>query len=497
MESLNKPNQDEQIQKELNLDEQYQLNQIQYEKVESHKREVCLVFIGETGAGKTTLLKSLEDKMNNTPFEKRQITPKSQELGKSQTKDCNQFILTNDVWNVKVIDTPGLADTEGLSSDEAHLKQIVDFLIENSEFNTICFIIKSGTNRCLLHIKYVITELKSMLPKDAVNNFIVCLTYSDLPIPGAETLAVINDLGLPEDNIIPIDNKAYQEYKYNAKTISGTMIEQQLKNSYENNKSNLEFLLQESSKFKIYKSEGIQQLKTKRDLLKEEIALLSHKIDDCIHAQNQMTNVVREIEHVLKDIDANKNYVIKATIQRKVPYKKIGKVTTNCNACNKACHIDCSLSYGDDLSLCGAMEGAYCGKCGCHYGEHTHLGWDFNVEYEDATKDDENKKNRHKTALSKKQQLDEQLVIIREKIQKEEDRKEEYQNKIRDLYSQINEIALVGHNHVYEEFMMAQLKQLDKSAESHEFVERKRSYLELALKYFRAFKETVKKYIFN
>lgn len=48
---------------------------------------------------------------------------------------------------VKIIDTPGLSDTEGGDVDEQHLKKIADYLVNLGEFNAVCLVIKGSTVR--------------------------------------------------------------------------------------------------------------------------------------------------------------------------------------------------------------------------------------------------------------------------------------------------------------------------------------------------------------
>ena len=455
---------------------------------EIKKQEVSLVLLGETGAGKTTLLKGIGDHIKGTLFSNRQQTIRTELNGRSQTKECRQYIFSNDIWIVKIIDTPGLADTEGVKVDKEHLKKIVDFLIKEGEFNAICFLLKKGTNRATLQIQYVMNELKCMLPKDATHNIITCLTFSELPEPDDDTMAVIRDLHLPDNNIICIDNRAYEKIKFDPNSKNGRMIERKLESGYEEAKENIEQLLTEAKKFKAYKSEGIKVLKLKRDKLKEEIALLSHSIDDSTKAEIQLKDILYEINEAFKNVEANKNYKIKTTITRQVPYKINNSITTNCIICNKACHINCSLSYQDDLIGCTVMRKERCTKCGCSYQDHTHLGWDFIIEKEDVFEDDLNKKSRYDEALGQKERLEMQREIVRNKIKEEENSKQKIFLTIRTLYKDINNLALIGHNYVYEDYLRNQEKMLKNCDLPKDFVERKLKVVRTALKEWETFK---------
>ena len=62
------------------------------------------------------------------------------------------------------------------------------------------------------------------------NNFIVCLTNTDLPIPSEDVIAVIKQLHLPEENVMCFDSKAYEQRQYDLNTMKGKQIQKQLEN---------------------------------------------------------------------------------------------------------------------------------------------------------------------------------------------------------------------------------------------------------------------------
>jgi len=196
---------------------------------------------------------------------------------------------------------------------------------------------------------------------------------------------------LPVDKCICINNLAYevQTTTTSASLVQLKAAENAKKASYNSNKDNLWLLIEEASKYNLYKSDGIKELKLKRDLLKEEIGVLGMKIDSSVRAEIQLNDIISQIDTALKDIQSNKDYKINTTIARDVPYKITGAITTHCA---KSCHVGCSLNYGNDLALCAAMNGPSCSVCGCIVNAHCHLGWGQSVKYETVIKDDDNKK---------------------------------------------------------------------------------------------------------
>lgn len=51
-------------------------------------------------------------------------------------------------------------DTGGIEQDKIHIKEIVEFLIENGAFNAICFVIKSSVNRDCTALRYCLDEFQ-------------------------------------------------------------------------------------------------------------------------------------------------------------------------------------------------------------------------------------------------------------------------------------------------------------------------------------------------
>lgn len=176
------------------------------------KQKVSLVFVGETGVGKSTLLKSIEDFINGVSYEEVKCTPKGVNGGaESVTQETNQYVLSNDEWAVNIIDTPGIGDTRGVSQDEKNMGNITEFLGDYGEFNAVCILIKRGSSRLTERFRYIVNEIRANLPKDVSENFLTIMTRADVAIPDEDTRKAIEELRLPTDNIVPINNLAYEE----------------------------------------------------------------------------------------------------------------------------------------------------------------------------------------------------------------------------------------------------------------------------------------------
>jgi GTP-binding protein EngB required for normal cell division len=220
-------------------------------KYHGAKKKVSLVFVGETGVGKTTLLTSIQDFINRVPFDKVNCTKKPELVGLSQTQDTQSYPLSNDEWAVNIIDTPGIGDTSGADRDQEHMGSIIDFLGDYGDFNAVCILIKRGTTRLSTRMRYIVSELKSNMPKDVQDNFIVIMTRSDVPVPDTDTMAVIEQLNLPTGNIIPVNNNAYEELdltKYPHGSPIVKIVRSRQRDDYKSNHEYLQILLETASK---------------------------------------------------------------------------------------------------------------------------------------------------------------------------------------------------------------------------------------------------------
>lgn len=96
--------------------------------------------------------------------------------------NCGTIRLTNhfqlgDV-TLKIIDTPGIADSRGVDKDISNLKNSLPFLSNYKELNAICILLKPNNAKVGVVFKYCILELLTHLNKTACNNILFLFTNS-------------------------------------------------------------------------------------------------------------------------------------------------------------------------------------------------------------------------------------------------------------------------------------------------------------------------------
>lgn len=407
-------------------------------------------------------------------------TEKVAQLGKSQTADVTIESFGNEEWNLEIIDTPGLADTE--NRDPTLPEKIASQLTNNYEFNAICVLLKSGDNRTVTIIGYVINSIRAMMPKEFEGNFITIVTRSEHL--SKDVLAVINNYSLPSDNVICIDNSPYEELviqKSHANSLMHQTNNINREDKYYSNWKKLEKLLEHASNLPAKKSESFLNLKIKRDKAKSNLAKCAKLLKANEEKKQKITDVLEDIRRAQGDVDNNSGFNICKEIIDVKARKKDGKISTNCNACNKVCHIDCGLSFGDDLRNCSCM-GSHncCSNCGHGPESHCHLGWETYEEKRTVTEVDEHMKQRKLTAEERLASLTKQrLAWENEKTKAEKDGNELFQ-EIHDQFKELSTIALVGSNESIEQFIKDQIQEVTESKDltTQQKEQKKQGYLE-------------------
>lgn len=148
--------------------------------------------LGETGTGKTTLLDAFANCLEDMQFTDNwrwkmvdEDSMKDKHTSKSQTSDITYYYITDkrqteNPCNIKIIDTPGFADTEGITADEKTIKKFEElFKTEISELDYILLVVKAGETRWTHQARYVYDRVQELFHKAAADRFILMCTFAD------------------------------------------------------------------------------------------------------------------------------------------------------------------------------------------------------------------------------------------------------------------------------------------------------------------------------
>ena len=144
--------------------------------------------------------------------------------GNSVTQGPLSYTFSFENKVIRVIDTPGMGDTRGVSKDKENFDKILKHLHLHKSLHGICILIKSTETRKTTTFRYCINELLTHLHKSACKNIVFCFTFSRNsfygPGEGFATLKgfmkkELKDVQLemvPGKNCFFIDNEAFRYF---------------------------------------------------------------------------------------------------------------------------------------------------------------------------------------------------------------------------------------------------------------------------------------------
>ena len=83
---------------------------------------------------------------------------------------------------VEIIDTPGFGDSHGLKQDEENVQKIIELLQKEDYINCVCLIIDGRQARTSATLKYALTEITAVLPREILDNIIVEFSNTSDPL---------------------------------------------------------------------------------------------------------------------------------------------------------------------------------------------------------------------------------------------------------------------------------------------------------------------------
>jgi predicted GTPase len=346
----------------------YQYPQIELTKKEEATANIILI-VGQTGSGKTTFINAfvnyLMDIELEDDFRYNLIYENERLKSESQTKGLHIYNIRSKSMILKIVDTQGFGDTNGIEEDEKITMIIKDsFIKELNSINAILFVVKASDTRLTPHQKYIFSSIISLFGKDVRKNFISLITfYNGTEKPSAVTTLEQSDF---KTIISFIENPWY--LCFDSKIIYSDPEDELNYISYKKAKTNYKCLCD-----KIISLHRNSLTQSKENLiLREKIEMQSKALLELLKMQ---MDKLAEIDDQKKYIEENKKKINDNTIQY-IPKKRIeyepepiknGKKATVCRVCKWNCHYPCK-----DTTLIGYDVLKY----GCKI-----WTWDFNCTF--------------------------------------------------------------------------------------------------------------------
>jgi len=157
--------------------------------VKTTKKEFTIFLVGETGVGKTTVLSLIANILaGRTPEQYVDVHNTGNEAGGSQSGSQTNFAQVYEFESkngviVRILDTPGLADTRGLTHDRKHKESIAQAIQQHITTINAVLILANGTlARFGVATDYALTTLSSIFPRTLADNIGLMLTNVSDPL---------------------------------------------------------------------------------------------------------------------------------------------------------------------------------------------------------------------------------------------------------------------------------------------------------------------------
>ncbi|XP_054165565.1 uncharacterized protein LOC128963114 [Oppia nitens] len=188
----------------------------------NNHQQLTMLLLGETGVGKSTFINAfvnylLFDKMVDAvnklhcliptkftltdpetdldmvcTFGEPSDTENTDKTCKSATQYPRCYTFDFGDYRLNIIDTPGIADTGGLTKDKQNIQNILNFISNYKTINGICVLLKPNQSRGTAQFLYTLNELLSQLNKSAADNIMFVFTNarSTFYAPGDTTVPI-------------------------------------------------------------------------------------------------------------------------------------------------------------------------------------------------------------------------------------------------------------------------------------------------------------------
>lgn len=354
------------------------------------KRYFTLLVMGETGSGKTTLLDAFVNYLANMNYEDKwryklvdENHIKDLPPGKSQTSIITDYYVnyerdSGEEINIRIVDTPGLGDTEGVEKDNEIIQQFEEFFQNTTELDYILVTVKASTTRWTHANQYVYDRVQEIFGKDAKERFILMCTFSD----GQKPLAI----GTLEGKI------HYEEYfcfnnsaLYTPTDFANSNTKFFWKLGMENVKRFFDIILKKNLpplSLKLSK-----EVMFKRSWLFENVKSSQKIINQGFKMLDDSRELLEKIKKNKALIDQNGSFKTKITVKNPRTVK-LNNTYQFCSNCKVMCCQICTWPPNETYSRCSYFNGGRgCPKCPGKCCREAHVRTNEYIVYDEEEKE--------------------------------------------------------------------------------------------------------------
>ncbi|PFH47907.1 hypothetical protein AMATHDRAFT_49934 [Amanita thiersii Skay4041] len=423
-------------------------------KSKHNATEYIILLVGETGTGKTSLLSLLANTLaGRSPRDYNLVHDSKNEAGggnkHSQTNAAKvyEFYSTNGI-KVRILDTPGLADTRGIQQDEQHKASIATAIQNNITSVNAVIILANGTvPRLGVATDYALSALSAIFPRTLANNIGLLFTNVSSPLSWNFDQNSLPDVLRSSDNQFLIDNPVAMWKKLKEMRESGTFsrralsqLDSAVQEGYKKALEVLGDLFDWLDELKPQATKEIYTLYRQSQEIDQNISNALSRAAQLADKKNQLkiivssaegAKLVRHFFYLFIGTRRSLSILISQTMKQFQNFKSI--ITQNtwvqsptsghntlCSRpnCYSNCHRSCALNFTLDpsgLLGCAAITDGRC-RCGHSYLDHRHYNVEWTQKAETQTRVDANAERKYKDAEGNKAKQEQLKIAVDREI---------------------------------------------------------------------------------
>jgi GTP-binding protein EngB required for normal cell division len=340
--------------------------------------ELTIVLLGQTGSGKTSFLNLLcnfgtvleygreaLECGRVRDFRDVKLENQIQDKSASKTNAATSYDVKVGDLALNIVDTPGFGDTRGRDVDKEHTKKIVDCIKGLQHIHSIVLVISGREARLTTQLKYVLTEICAILPKDAKNNIVVVFTNTSNPLYlsfDMDTLSSLVEHTVPPTHQIFVENPFVlweRSIKHQGK-VPDDALKDGLVRAFRDTSENMQKLFAAFAKMERLNTKEFEKLYQLRISIELTTTDCLAQLATVEKEKKNLQAVMEEVRQAMSQEDMNCHYKteIKDT---KWEYQDADRHGTHCRVpgCHSNCHAPCKMPFQwewKDLKTCCAFR---------------------------------------------------------------------------------------------------------------------------------------------
>ena len=461
------------------------------EVFEGNEQPFKMLVVGETGSGKTSFLNLLYncDKV-------QQLGCNFDEAGIKTFQQFNKSSLENDVTQtmasktsgtklyeisfgrikVGIIDTPGFGDSRGFEQDKKNVETIMDVLKVEHYINCVCLVINGRTPRITVTLRYVLTEITSLMPRQVLDNVVVVFTNSiRRAYVNFDPKLLTSYFGKETQHMFYIDNpySLYQKFKNEGRDLK--TIAEDLEEEFDRAAKVLRKMCEKIHDFPVVHTCRFSELYERKKDIESGVLKLLTEYDNQIGFQNALRLAEQKLRAAQQTKDLFKEFE-RPAISFWSP-EKTSYHNTLCNYkdCRSNCHEHCNLPKSIDKEvfrrcLCMGYD-SMCirEKCRHSYTFHYH-GYELYTLKEKKSVVDKEMKEKYDAAESEEKKQQVLLGGIKKKLVEIEQKRKLLSAELFKTISKYQELAVLRNYRQLVENQLAVIDTRIKGTEGDELI---------------------------